>query len=139
MRPEGHVDVTSDLKYSYSLMLTSPNAPLPITFKESKSSMPSRDLFSRKNSVSFCACNALLSSFYRTRVKILMKHSFPTRSIHWCVRTSSTPLTNDELHRPVQVLSAFAHLHALKLMNIQSFCWHWHFKLQTSKKFSKSN
>lgn len=43
---------------------TSPNAPLPITFKDSKSSRPSLVLFKRRNSVSFCACADLLILFY---------------------------------------------------------------------------
>lgn len=43
--------------------LTSPKAPLPITFKDSKSSKPSLVLFRRRNSVSFCACADLLILF----------------------------------------------------------------------------
>lgn len=42
---------------------TSPKAPLPITFKDSKSSRPSLVLFRRRNSVSFCACADLLILF----------------------------------------------------------------------------
>lgn len=44
-------------------VFTSPNAPLPITFKDSKSSNPSLVLFKRRNSVSFRAWADRLSRF----------------------------------------------------------------------------
>lgn len=44
-------------------ILTSPNAPLPMTLRGSKSSTPSLDRFSRRNSVSFWACCSLFSCF----------------------------------------------------------------------------
>ena len=49
--------------------LTSPKAPRPMTFSDSKSSHPSRDLFSRRNSVSFCACWVRFSRFWRDNKK----------------------------------------------------------------------
>lgn len=43
---------------------TSPNAPLPITLRDSKSSRPRRVLLSRRNSVSLRACRERLILFY---------------------------------------------------------------------------
>lgn len=51
------------ISLSIRVSLTSPNAPLPITFKDSKSSKPSLVLFRRRNSVSFRACADLLILF----------------------------------------------------------------------------
>lgn len=45
-------------------LLTSPNAPLPITLRASKSSTPNLDLLRRRNSVSFCACCCRFSCFW---------------------------------------------------------------------------
>lgn len=51
------------LQRMLKLHLTSPKAPLPTTFNESKSSFPILDRFSLKNSVSFLARRFLDSCF----------------------------------------------------------------------------
>lgn len=48
---------------------TSPKAPRPITFRDSKSSKPSRVRFSRKNSVSLRACCERRITFCKTWTK----------------------------------------------------------------------
>ena len=49
--------------YKYNGLITSPNAPLPITFSGTKSSTPNLERLSRRNSVSLTACCKRFSAF----------------------------------------------------------------------------
>ena len=60
---------------------TSPNAPLPITLIGSKSCTPRRDLFKRRNSVSFVAWAALFSIFWERNRKKIFTLNIETNSL----------------------------------------------------------
>ena len=64
------------------VILTSPNAPFPMTLSGSKSSTPSLDRFNRRNSVSLMACCWRFSSFWASG----MASSFRESSSLWSLK-----------------------------------------------------
>ena len=81
-----------------------------MTFKESKSSMPSLERFSLKNSVSFCACNARLSSRYTRRCNKLKNYN----SIQWHIK-----LAEKQNHILIVALFSWLMLHLVSCLVYQ--------------------
>ena len=70
-------------------LLTSPKAPLPTTFKESKSSFPILDRLSLRNSVSFFARWLLDSFFYeQENTSLSVNNRYLHVFIPWSIRVS---------------------------------------------------